>query len=89
MPVLPAAQAVIDRATERGAAAVALHTADVMRSAMALYERMGFVRDPHFDYPAGLYFTNDGDEDFDARAYVRRLRDDAWAGGAFERRLQP
>lgn len=67
-------QAVIDRAIERGADAIALHTADAMRAATALYLRAGFVRRPDHDYPAGEYFVHDGAEDVMARAYVLDLR---------------
>lgn len=40
----------IDRARSLGAAAVALHTTEMMAVARAMYERMGFVRIPERDY---------------------------------------
>jgi len=36
--------------TSRGAAALALHTTDLMQVAMQLYERMGFIRAPDLDF---------------------------------------
>ena len=43
-------QACVDRARAAGAAALALHTTDMMASAMRLYERMGFERAPELDF---------------------------------------
>ncbi|WP_088051942.1 GNAT family N-acetyltransferase [Virgibacillus dakarensis] len=40
----------IRRAKEKGSQYIGLHTADFMKSAMRLYERMGFVRLPQFDF---------------------------------------
>lgn len=40
----------IDRARSLGATAVALHTTEMMAVARAMYERMGFVRAPDYDY---------------------------------------
>lgn len=40
----------IRRARRNGAAVLTLHTSDVMRTAMQLYERMGFVRAPELDF---------------------------------------
>ena len=40
----------IRRARESGAAALTLHTTDIMRVAMRLYERMGFGRAPELDF---------------------------------------
>lgn len=40
----------IRRAKARGFLHIGLHTADFMKSAMRLYERMGFVRLPQFDF---------------------------------------
>jgi GNAT superfamily N-acetyltransferase len=40
----------IRRARARGAAYLGLHTMDVMRSAVRMYERMGFVRAPELDF---------------------------------------
>ncbi|WP_050183917.1 GNAT family N-acetyltransferase [Domibacillus robiginosus] len=42
------------QAKSKGSRYIGLHTADFMKSAMRLYERMGFVRMPEFDFePAG------------------------------------
>lgn len=38
------------RARQSGAAVLTLHTTDVMRVAMAMYERMGFIRAPELDF---------------------------------------
>jgi GNAT superfamily N-acetyltransferase len=43
-------EACIDRAREQGAPAVGLHTTAPMSVARAMYERMGFVRAPRFDF---------------------------------------
>jgi predicted N-acetyltransferase YhbS len=40
----------IQRARHSGAEALALHTTDLMQSAMRMYERMGFVRAPELDF---------------------------------------
>ncbi|MBN8202793.1 GNAT family N-acetyltransferase (plasmid) [Cytobacillus firmus] len=40
----------IRRAKAKGFQFIGLHTADFMNSAMRLYERMGFVRLPQFDF---------------------------------------
>ncbi|RID87552.1 GNAT family N-acetyltransferase [Peribacillus asahii] len=40
----------ISRAKVKGSQYIGLHTADFMKSAMRLYERMGFVRMPQFDF---------------------------------------
>lgn len=40
----------VRRAGESGAAILTLHTTDMMRGAMRLYERMGFVRAPEIDF---------------------------------------
>jgi ribosomal protein S18 acetylase RimI-like enzyme len=46
--------ACVQRAQRQGATALGLHTSDSMRSAIRLYERMGFVRVPEQDFqPAG------------------------------------
>jgi ribosomal protein S18 acetylase RimI-like enzyme len=39
----------VSRARQSGAAAVTLHTTDMMRAAMRLYERLGFRRAPELD----------------------------------------
>jgi ribosomal protein S18 acetylase RimI-like enzyme len=38
------------RAQEAGAQAIGLHTAEVMRNAILLYERLGYVRTPETDF---------------------------------------
>ena len=38
------------RARHSGAEAITLHTTDMMRAAMSMYEHMGFVRTPEMDY---------------------------------------
>lgn len=40
----------IRRARTAGSKAVTLHTADIMQTAMQMYERMGFVRFPEIDF---------------------------------------
>ncbi len=40
----------VRRARLSGAGALTLHTADIMRVAMRMYERMGFVRAPELDF---------------------------------------
>lgn len=49
-----------DRASAAGAPALALHTATFMRSAVALYERLGFRRVPGYDFEAGTHFGATG-----------------------------
>lgn len=41
------------RAQEAGAQAIGLHTAEVMRAAIRMYERLGFVRTPETDFQPG------------------------------------
>src|SRR5205814_10435418 len=43
-------EALIERARAQGAAAIALHTTERMEVARAMYERMGFVRVPEYDF---------------------------------------
>ena len=38
------------RARQSGAAALTLHTTEIMQAAMSMYERMGFVRAPELDF---------------------------------------
>lgn len=57
----------IRRARARGAAYLGLHTMDVMRSAVRMYERMGFVRAPELDFSPA--------EGVLARGYRRGLGD--------------
>ena len=40
----------VQRAQRAGAPALGLHTTDMMQTAMQMYERMGFVRAPEFDF---------------------------------------
>jgi GNAT superfamily N-acetyltransferase len=40
----------VDRAREQGAPAVGLHTTEPMAVARGMYERLGFVRAPRFDF---------------------------------------
>lgn len=49
-------QECIRRAKVKGSPHIGLHTADFMKSAQRLYERMGFVRMPRFDFEP----ANDG-----------------------------
>jgi ribosomal protein S18 acetylase RimI-like enzyme len=65
--------ACIERATATGLSSIALHTADFMISAVALYEKAGFRRAPEYDYRAGDYFTSDAGDDLKAIAYVRSI----------------
>jgi GNAT superfamily N-acetyltransferase len=52
--------ACLERAVAAGAKALSLHTAAFMRSAVAIYERMGFVRNPELDFdPAALFDLRD------------------------------
>jgi hypothetical protein len=44
------------RARAHGARALALHRGEFMKSAIALYERFGFVRAPRFDTEFGAIF---------------------------------
>ncbi|MEH7179801.1 GNAT family N-acetyltransferase [Neobacillus vireti] len=46
----------INRAKEKGHKEIGLHTADFMKSAMSLYERLGFERLPQYDFEP----ANDG-----------------------------
>ena len=43
-------QECVRRAQQSGSAAITLHTSDMMEVAMHMYERMGFVRTPEFDF---------------------------------------
>ena len=43
-------QECIQRARRAGAAAITLHTTDMMQVAMQMYERMGFGRAPELDF---------------------------------------
>ncbi|GAC1371629.1 MAG: GNAT family N-acetyltransferase [Ktedonobacteraceae bacterium] len=43
----------VKRARRAGATFLSLHTADIMQTAMQMYERMGFVRVPELDFYPG------------------------------------
>ena len=43
-------EACIERARSQGAVAVGLHTTEPMAVARAMYERMGFIRSPRYDF---------------------------------------
>ena len=59
----------IRRARQSGATVLGLHTSRSMRSAMRLYERLGFVRDPEHDFqPPGAELVE---------GYLLRLDDPA------------
>ena len=45
-------EACLERAEAAGAPVLCLHTAEFMTAAVALYERMGFRRDPAYDFDA-------------------------------------
>lgn len=46
-------EACIERAREQGAPAIGLHTTAPMSVARAMYERMGFEREPRYDFRPG------------------------------------
>jgi ribosomal protein S18 acetylase RimI-like enzyme len=50
----------IRRARAAGAPALTLHTADIMKAAMRLYERMGFARAPELDFSPAPGITAKG-----------------------------
>ena len=55
------------RARQAGATALGLHTSDSLRAAVQMYERMGFVRVPEYDFqPSGAELV---------KAYRRSLTD--------------
>ncbi len=43
-------EACVARARASGAAALVLHTMEMMKAARSIYEKMGFVRDPELDF---------------------------------------
>lgn len=65
--------ACIERATAIGATSIALHTADFMTAAVALYEHAGFHRVPVHDFPTSQFFPSDPADDVVAIAYVRHI----------------
>lgn len=68
--------ACIERARASGADALGLHTATFMTSAVELYQRCGFVRDPRYDItPSAVLDVEDGDDAPHVVAYVLDLAD--------------
>ena len=65
--------ACVDRAADAGATSLALHTAEFMGAAIALYERAGFRRVPAYDFQTSLFFRFGPEEDVIAIAYVRSI----------------
>ena len=65
--------ACIQRAVAAGADAIALHTAEFMVAAVALYERVGFRRARQYDFRAKDFFLSDSGDDFEAIAYIRSI----------------
>ena len=53
-------RACLERARAGGAPVVALHTAEFMTAALAMYERLGFRRAPDFDFDAASHLDLDG-----------------------------
>ena len=52
--------ACLERAVAAGAKVLSLHTAAFMHSVVAIYERMGFARNPELDFdPAALFHIED------------------------------
>ncbi len=66
-------EACLERARADRRAAIALHTAAFMTAAMGLYERVGFVRDRSFDFPAREFFAYDQSPEITALAFVRPI----------------
>jgi ribosomal protein S18 acetylase RimI-like enzyme len=62
--------ACIERARQAGLSFVGLHTAPFMTGATALYESMGFVRAPEWDFEATRYYGSSGSEPVPGIAYV-------------------
>ena len=60
----------IARSRAVGAAQLALHTAEFMRGAIAMYERAGFRRAPEFDFLATDFFRTDAQGEIVAIGYV-------------------
>lgn len=65
--------ACLDAVAATGADMIALHTATMMVSAIALYERTGFARTPSHDFDAIDFFPGDPADTFVTMAFVRRL----------------
>ncbi len=53
-------QECIDRARESGAKVIQLHSTDIMRAAIQMYERIGFKRVPEFDFQPAPGYTAKG-----------------------------
>jgi GNAT superfamily N-acetyltransferase len=53
-------EACLERAREAGAPVLCLHTAEFMTAAVAIYERLGFRRDPAFDFDGTRRLGLDG-----------------------------
>lgn len=62
-----------DRARRSGAVRIGLHTAPFMTAAVSLYERSGFRRAPHRDFPATDFFPSAPRADLVAMAFLRSL----------------
>jgi GNAT superfamily N-acetyltransferase len=80
-------QAAIEIACGQRAEAIALHTAECMNAATALYRRHGFVRATPYDYVANDFFGGRDGRPLEAMAYVLALDDCAPATG--RRRVRP
>jgi GNAT superfamily N-acetyltransferase len=57
------------RGREVGAPVLGIHSADILRHAVRLYDRLGFVRCPEFDLQANLAFPTDRGADVTAIAF--------------------
>jgi hypothetical protein len=69
----PLARDVQRRAVEDGAEVLALHTAESMVGARALYDRLGFQRVPDLDADLRNYLGSCGQGPVPALAYIRPL----------------
>ena len=66
-------RACLERARAGGAPVVALHTAEFMTAALAMYERLGFRRAPDFDFDAASHLDLDGVRPVPILGYRRDL----------------
>ena len=64
----------VARSRAVGAAQLALHTADFMRGAIAMYERAGFTRAPQLDFVATDFFRTETQGDIVAIGYLLPVR---------------